>query len=455
MWFKKQKDVGGARLRRHFQPARLESLAVVERRFPHRVRADLQRAADQLIGSEFKLHDFTGVRGEHQMSEPSIADLISQSRYSHVRLSPPEYEEIDIGEASPVRCIKSGLWLLSSGSEKLAVLMTPALRYGQEVGMQVQIATPNTPAGAQMAEKVFRLLEKAVNEARSYRGKILSLEQNERYTGESSGIRVHRLHAVSREQVILPASTVELLERNIVRFVENRPRLRERGQATKKGLLFYGPPGTGKSHTIHYLAGALPGHTMLIITAEQVGLLNEYMALARLLQPSVVVIEDVDLVARDRTRMESVCEEVLLNKLLNEMDGLRESADIVFVLTTNRPEQLEPALASRPGRIDQAIEFPLPDAPGRAKLIRLYAPGASLDDELVEQIVARTEQVSAAFIKELMRRAIQFQIERNGGSRLAMQDINLALEEMLFSGGSLNVKLLGGKVQSHSGEPSS
>jgi ATP-dependent 26S proteasome regulatory subunit len=25
------------------------------------------------------------------------------------------------------------------------------------------------------------------------------------------------------------------------------------------------------------------------------------------------------------------------------------------------PDQFEPALASRPGRIDQAIEFPLPD----------------------------------------------------------------------------------------------
>ena len=46
-----------------------------------------------------------------------------------------------------------------------------------------------------------------------------------------------------------------------------------------------------------------------------------------------------------------------LNKLLNEMDGLREDAEILFILTTNRPEQLEPALASRPGRIDQAIEF--------------------------------------------------------------------------------------------------
>ena len=93
-----------------------------------------------------------------------------------------------------------------------------------------------------------------------------------------------------------------------------------------------------KTHTIHYLAEALEGHTTLLIAAEQVGLLDEYMVLARLLQPSIVGIEDVDLIARDRTEMNSPCEEVLLNKLLNEMDGLKEDADILFILTTNRPE---------------------------------------------------------------------------------------------------------------------
>ena len=40
----------------------------------------------------------------------------------------------------------------------------------------------------------------------------------------------------------------------------------------------------------------------------------------------------------------------MLNRLLNELDGLRERADVFFVLTTNRPDTLEPALASRPGR---------------------------------------------------------------------------------------------------------
>lgn len=62
---------------------------------------------------------------------------------------------------------------------------------------------------------------------------------------------------------------------------------------------------------------------------------------------------------------------MLRNKLLNEMDGLGEDAEMIFILTTNRPDQLEPALAPRPGRIDRAIEFPLPDDIGRATLARL------------------------------------------------------------------------------------
>ncbi|MGZ6693677.1 MAG: AAA family ATPase, partial [Solirubrobacteraceae bacterium] len=60
------------------------------------------------------------------------------------------------------------------------------------------------------------------------------------------------------------------------------------------------------------------------------------------------------------------------------MDGLNEDTDIVFVLTTNRPEAIEPALASRPGRIDLAVRMPLPDATGRNQLLELYAEGLEL-----------------------------------------------------------------------------
>ena len=166
------------------------------------------------------------------------------------------------------------------------------------------------------------------------------------------------------------------------------------------------------------------------------GWLGAYLGLARLLQPAMVVIEDVDLIARDRSDLDS-CEESLLNKLLNEMDGLKEDADILFVLTTNRPEQLEEALTGRPGRIDQAIEVPLPDEAGRRKLVQLYGKGLPLDALLVDDAVQRTEGASAAFIKELMRRVAQASIVRAGGASIVSGDISEALDDMLFAFSSI------------------
>ena len=141
--------------------------------------------------------------------------------------------------------------------------------------------------------------------------------------------------------------------------------------------------------------------------------------------------------------MQSPGQEVLLNKLLNEMDGLGEDADVLFILTTNRPDQLEPALASRPGRIDQAIEFPLPDEENRVKLVKLYSRGLQVPDELLDLIVRRTKGVSPAFIKELMRRSAQLQLELSKEAVLQPIAVNAAIEEMVFAGGALNLKLLG------------
>jgi len=428
----------------HFHPVQVADITISERSFPFRMRADLQRTIDKYFGDGITVKHFFGVRSEYSNSGPTMSDCMFESAHNPTFSIPPEYEELDIGEEQPLRVLKLGFWLLECEGVRFAVMLSPTGHYGQVTGMQFQIGTPNTAEGTQIAQRFFKQLEEAVSKGESYRGKILSLEQTAHsYSGESSGICVHKLHRVERDQVILPAETLALLERNVINFAKNRPRLSELGMSKKKGLLFYGPPGTGKTHTIHHLANSLAGHTTLLISAEQVVLLGEYMTLARLLQPSIVVMEDVDLIARERSRMESPCEEVLLNKLLNEMDGLKADAEVLFILTTNRPETLEAALASRPGRIDQAIEFPLPDEIGREKLVALYAPKMKFEGDLVSEIVRRTDGVSAAFLKELMRRAAQFAVERNGDGELTRQDIDQALDEMLFKGGSLNRKLLG------------
>lgn len=263
-------------VKNHFQPLPTDDISISERQFPFRVRADLQRTIDKLFGSETKVLHFCGVRNEYSHGTVTLSDCIVESQHNPAVSIPPEYEELDIGEELPIRVLKNGLWLLEKTEVHFAVLLAPTGRYGEITGMQFQVGIPNSPAGTAITQDFFRHLEASILRADSYRGKILSLEQPEhRYSGKSTGISVHKLRTVDRDEVILPQSTLTLLERNVIDFVKHRDKLTKFKQATKKGLLFYGPPGTGKTHTIHYLAKALHGHTMLLISAEQVGLLSE------------------------------------------------------------------------------------------------------------------------------------------------------------------------------------
>jgi AAA+ superfamily predicted ATPase len=435
----------------HFAPTSTKQLTIVERIFPERARADLQRAIDRLLVDPITVVRFSGLRSNFEFEGLSISDCMARNHHNPAELSPPRMLEIEIGEAVPSHCLSNGLWLLRVEGHPAVALLGNGM-VGRNT-LRFQLATLPTAEAKRFAENAFKVIEETIRKGESYRGKILSLETNDSsYGGTIAEIKVHKLRKVTRDELVLPESTVEQLERNIIRFVEQRDEIARYGLSTKKGLLFYGPPGTGKTHTIHYLAAALPKHTTLLITGEQIGKLSDYMELARLLQPSIVVIEDVDLIGTDRSQS-SVCEQTVLNNLLNEMDGLKEDAEILFLLTTNRPQALESALAARPGRVDQAIEFPLPDAKGREKLIRLYAKRLAIDEPLMAELVRRTEQVSAAFIKELTRRMLQFHLERGGEGTLSHDDVDRALGEMLVRGGRLNLKLLGfGAAESQANE---
>ncbi len=432
-------------LRRTFGSVALEDLITASRTFPVTSRVDLHNALTRIFAKKYSAR-LLGVHSQYSHETLTIPHLTREGNYP-VLVGPLQHDEVDIGETLPVRCLKNGLWLSKTAKVTFAALLSPAERYGRTEGVHVEIAVPPGEAGLELSRSFLDEVEKLINETASYRGKVISLEASHNYSGKADGVKVHKLRTVGRQEVILPEKTLRLLERNVSEFIAQRDALHKLGMAIKKGLLFYGLPGTGKTHTIHYLASQLPNHTTLLITAEQVGLLDEYFQLARFLQPAIVVIEDVDLIARAREDMRNPCEESLLNRLLNEMDGLREDAALLFVLTTNRPEQLESALASRPGRIDQAIEFPLPDEEGRHKLVRLYSRGLTVPDEVSETIVRKTKKASAAFIKELMRRCAQYQLQGGKNQSLQPEHVESALDEMLFSGGSLNAKLLGGAAE--------
>jgi ATP-dependent 26S proteasome regulatory subunit len=166
-----------------------------------------------------------------------------------------------------------------------------------------------------------------------------------------------------------------------------------------------------------------------------------------MLTPATIIVEDVDLIGTERQH-QTISANALLFELLNQMDGLADDTDLLFVLTTNRPDILEPALAARPGRIDQAIEVLPPDAACRRRLLELYGTGLKTDGVDWDRLVERTAGASGAFIRELLRKAAVFAAEDSNGDELLIRERHLdeALAELVVAGGALTHSLLGANV---------
>jgi cell division protease FtsH len=227
-------------------------------------------------------------------------------------------------------------------------------------------------------------------------------------------------------------------------------RLRASGRHVRRGLLLHGPPGVGKTLTAMYLATQMPERTVVLLTGQSLGAVGTSVDLATALQPAMVVLEDVDLVARHRSHEPT---NAILFELLNAMDGLDEDRDLLFVLTTNRADLVEPALASRPGRIDQAVKLPLPDERGRRRLIDLYGAGLDLTLERPGDLIDALDGASPAFIRELLRRAALLAAERSGGVlRVTDHDLRAALAELRSAEGELTRTLLGERTDAASPE---
>jgi hypothetical protein len=409
----------------------LAEIPNVAAHFPSWDHANLQRGVDAYLARHSSDAAWFGIAGARHFG--SVIELLSTAETSGmIRLGAVDYTTVATGPSSSTEAVQLGLVCSVAPDGKPVVLaMQGANEDRGEDRSHLQILAADRQTAGVVREEIQALM----TEHDVFRGQVLSFGMSE-HRGNRLLTFLPR-PSMRTDQVVLPDGVLASIERHVVRTPEQTEALRTHGQHLKRGLLLYGPPGTGKTHTVRYLLSRLPECTVFVLAGmAMLRWLRAAAALARRVEPSVVVVEDVDLIAQDRSM--STFGDPPLFELLDAMDGIGSEADVTFVLTTNRVDMMEEALAQRPGRVDLAVEIPKPDAECRERLLRLYA-GSALALPDAHPLAAATDGVTASFVKEWVRRSVLT------GGPLDEACLESTLAELLSQQQALTRSMLGGR----------
>jgi hypothetical protein len=404
--------------------------------------ANVQVALSAWLEADGRSHEVVGLTGQ-QRHYSSLSDMLDTASWMNVRVGPVDLVNLPVGPHETRPCVQFGLFLIEDPPHRFVVLMRGPSQHADTQGVTLEVLAPDQEAGRRFLIDVRDLTV----ELNVFRHQVISFGETPMGHFGVGPLVFSERPAVEREDLVLAEGVLESVERQVLEVARQRERLRASDLHVKRGLLLHGPPGTGKTLTVRYLVAHASDHTVVLLTGGALQLVRHAVSLARLLQPSLVVLEDVDLVAEHRGIHPGVGNPVLYD-VLNVMDGIEEDADVAFLLTTNRADLLEPALAARPGRVDLAVEIVLPDEAARRRLIELYGRGLDLRLMDPSRVVERTRGVTASFIKELMRKsAVLAAVGAEGDGRLMVtdDDVHAALDELLAEESTLTRVLLGGE----------
>lgn len=419
-------------LQQHFG-ADPRTLPVDDEPYPFFLLVALQRAVDRFISEPGREVRILGVTcpSAHAWMDVKLGRLLEPStlNWATPQIGPVGYGDLPCGHDEKLPVILEALFVINDAHGPAVLWLRPGT---------LEVMAPTKERVAEIHAE-FRALAR-LDEFNPFLRQMVIMHS---VGGKPFPIFIKRPDGTTEDELILPDGLRDIIDDHTIDVVQNQDRLMASKRHLKRGLLLYGRPGTGKTHTVRYLATKLPEHTFIILPGSKIGMATELAELVRMVEPAVVVIDDVDLIATDR-ELPSMASQAMLFDLLDVLDGAGDDADVTFILTTNRIDVLETAVAARPGRIDQAVEVPLPDARCRKRLFDLYARDVDLDVKDLDVIIARTEGVTAAFIKELVRRALIMAVQEVKKS-VPVTDAHFtaALDEMLNPNNPLTKLLLG------------
>ena len=212
---------------------------------------------------------------------------------------------------------------------------------------------------------------------------------------------------VAWKDIVLQKGAIDNLNRHVINFISNLEKYKDAGIRSSRGILLTGPPGTGKTLCCSILINQTDS-TVIYVTRNAVtdrGQIDDLYKLARFLAPTLVVFEDIDTLGGiDRED----ADHPLLGEFLNCLAGVEENEGVITLATTNYPQNLDWALADRPGRFDVRINFGYPDVDARRLIFEKYLNNCEQYNIKYKSWAKKTEGYSGAYLRELA--ALSFMI---------------------------------------------